>query len=93
VALAALWRLWRGEVARIELRHGHQIVPGAAPERDGHHAIVDVATREDLAASSRSARDPGPHQETERENTYLFQADRTIYRYVAGAHARGVAVS
>jgi len=43
------WRLWRGEVARIELRHGHQIVPVAAAERDGHHAIVDVATTEDLA--------------------------------------------
>ena len=36
-------------VARIELRHGHQIVPAAAAERDGHHAIVDVATMEDLA--------------------------------------------
>ena len=51
------WRLWRGEVARIELRHGHQIVPVAAAERDGHHAIVDVATTEDLA---RLADQPGP---------------------------------
>jgi signal peptidase I len=77
----ALRRRLRAETSRIELRHGHRIVPVAGAAREGNVATIDVTTMQDLARLAEQEDRLILHQQTDRGDVYLFQTDRTIYRY------------
>lgn len=83
-AAAAGRRLRWSERARIAARHGHRIVPVAAARPEGSQAFVDVTTMEDLVRLADQYECLILHQPNERGDSYLFNVDRTVYRYVAG---------
>jgi signal peptidase I len=79
----ALRRRLRPEAARIELHHGHRVVPIGGAARNANVAMVDVTTMRDLARLAEQDERLILHQQTDRGDVYLFQTDRTIYRYTA----------
>ena len=85
IAAIVLRRRLRGEVARIELRHGHRIVSVAGADSDATRAFVNVTTMEDLARLAEQEGCLILHQRTDGRDVYAFQSDQTIYRYVPSA--------
>ncbi|MEX2252897.1 MAG: hypothetical protein WD649_01985, partial [Thermoleophilaceae bacterium] len=83
----ALRRRLRGEPARIELRHGHRIVPVVGEGGDTKAATVDVATMRDLARLAEQHDSLILHQRTNRGDVYLLHADHAVYRYPARRHS------
>lgn len=81
VALIAGRRRRRDEVARIDARHGYRIVPVAAGGGDATGAVVDVTTMTDLARLAEQYGCLILHHDHDGAHSYLFQVDRTIYRY------------
>ena len=86
-AAATLWsadrlrRQLRAEPARIELRHGHRIIPvaGSAP----HAIAVDVTTMQDLARLAEQENRLILHHRSDDADVYLLRTDRAVYRYTA----------
>jgi signal peptidase I len=78
-----LRRRLRVETSRIELRHGRRIVPLASATRDANVVIIDVTTMRDLVRLAEQEGRLILQQRTERGDLYLFQSDRTLYRYTA----------
>lgn len=74
----------RDEVARIDARHGHRIVPVAAGGGDANGAVVDVTTMADLTRLAEQYGCLILHHDHDGVHSYLFQVDRTIYRYRVG---------
>lgn len=85
LAVAAAGRRLRGsEQARIAARHGHRIVPVAAARPEGNQAFIDVTTMEDLVRLADQYECLILHLPTEHGDSYLFNVDRTVYRFVTG---------
>jgi signal peptidase I len=83
----ALSRRLRGERARIELRHGHRIVPVVGEGGDTNTASVDVTNMRDLARLAEQHDSLILHQRTDRGDVYLLQTDHTVYRYTTRRHS------
>ena len=83
----ALRRRLRGEPARIELRHGHRIVPVVGEGGDANAASVDVTNMRDLARLAEQHDSLILHQRTNRGDVYLVHTDHTVYRYTARRHS------
>lgn len=81
-ALVALRRRWHGQASRIELRHGHRLIPVAADQPHAHNGTVDLTTMGDLVRLADQHASAILHRQTETADVYLFQADRTTYRYI-----------
>jgi signal peptidase I len=86
--LVALRRRLKDEADRIELRHGHRMVPvSAAATRN----VIEVTSMQDLA---RLAEQHGAlilHRQGQRGHDYLLQADGMVYRYRARDKSRALA--
>ena len=83
----ALRRRLRGEPARIELRHGHRIVPVVGEGGDTNASTVEVATMRDLARLAEQYDSLILHQRTNRGDVYLVHTDHAVYRYTARRHS------
>lgn len=77
--LLVLRRRLQGEDARIELRHGHRMVPvsGAGSETDA----IEVRSIEDLARMAEQYQGLILNRETPRGHHYVLQVDGVAYRY------------
>lgn len=71
----------RNENARIHAKHGHRIIPVDAAEGDVTRTVLDITTMADLARLAEQYDCLMLHQEHDDIHSYLFQVDRTIYRY------------
>jgi signal peptidase I len=71
-----------GPTAHIAMRYGPRIIAVDAAEVGGHLVVFDVASIDDLARLAEQHACLILHQEKNGQDTYLFQADRTVYRYV-----------
>jgi hypothetical protein len=77
----ALRRRLRDEADRIELRHGHRMVPvSAAATRN----VIEVGSMQDLARLAEQYGSLILHRQGTRGHDYLLQADGVVYRYRSG---------
>jgi len=81
VALVATKRRHGNEAARIGVRHGHRIVSVAVGGGDANGAVVDVTTMDDLARLAEQYGCLILHHDHTGTHSYMFQVDRTLYRY------------
>jgi hypothetical protein len=82
VAVAKRRPLHRNEVARIDARDGHIIVPVAASSPGSQRvATVDVTTMPDLVRLAERYDRLILHQSHGGTHVYLFEAEGIIYRY------------
>ena len=81
VALVATRRRHGNEAARIGARHGHRIVSVAVGGGDANGAVVDVTTMDDLARLAEQYECLILHHDHTGTHSYMFQVDRTLYRY------------
>lgn len=79
-ALLATRRRLRDEADRIELRHGHRIVPVSAA---GTRNVIEVTSMQDLARLAEQYQALILHRQGQRGHDYLLQADGVVYRYRA----------
>lgn len=68
--------------ARIAARHGHRIVPVASAGSNGHRAVVDVISMDDLVRLATQYDCLILHEQHAESDRYLFQVDRTVYRFI-----------
>jgi hypothetical protein len=76
-----LRRRLRGEVERIELRHGHRLVPVVGSPTSTH--VVEVTSMQDLARLSEQLGSLILHRESGHGHDYLLQTEGVVYRYTA----------
>jgi signal peptidase I len=69
---------------RIAMRYGPRIVGVDAADVGGHVVVFDVASIGDLARLAEQHASLMLHQHVNGHDTYLFQADRTVYRHRLG---------
>jgi signal peptidase I len=75
-ALVLRRRLER-EDARIELRHGHRMVPVSGARSD----VIEIGSIEDLARIAEQYQGLILHRQTSRGHDYALQVDGVVYRY------------
>jgi len=81
-----LRRRLKGEVERIELRHGRRLVPVVGSPRSAH--VVELTSMEDLARLAEQLGNLILHRATSHGHDYLVQAEGgMVYRYTAADHA------
>ncbi|MCU1380304.1 MAG: peptidase signal peptidase [Acidimicrobiales bacterium] len=76
--LVALRRRLRDEADRIELRHGHRMVPVSAAATKN---VIEVNSMQDLARLAEQYGALILHRQGQRGHDYLLQADGIVYRY------------
>ena len=76
------------EAARIARRHRRRMVPVLASEQRDGVSVLDVASMSDLARLADQHRMLILHERARGSDTYHFQIDRTVYRYVSGIDRR-----
>ena len=81
-ALIGLRRRWHGQASRIELRHGHRLIPVAAQQPHAQPGTVDLTNMHDLVRLADQHASLIFHRQTETTDDYQFQADHITYRYV-----------
>lgn len=84
LAAGLAWRLRygeSGEPSRIAARHGHLLVPVTVAGREGHNAVLDVGSIDDLVRLAERYDALILDEERADSHTYVLQIDRTTYRY------------
>jgi hypothetical protein len=81
IAFVAIRRRRPGPAGRIAMRYGQRIIGVDAAEVGGHLIVFDVASIDDLARLADQHASLILHQQSNDHDIYLFQADRTVYRY------------
>jgi hypothetical protein len=76
--LIALRRRLKDEADRIELRHGHRMVPVSAAATKN---VIEVNSMQDLARLAEQYGALILHRQGQRGHDYLLQADGIVYRY------------
>jgi hypothetical protein len=88
IAIVGLRRCLPDETAKTALRHGHHIVPVRATERGSGVRVLDVTSIGDLVRLAAQHDVLILHEGAPDSDTYHFQVDGTVYRYVSGNGSR-----
>jgi signal peptidase I len=83
LAAVALRRRLPDEVAKIALRHRHRLLPVRAGEMRDGVSVLDVTSIGDLVRLADQHQMLILHERAPGSDTYHFQIDRTVYRYVS----------
>jgi hypothetical protein len=84
--LVALRRRLKDEADRIELRHGHRMVPVSAAATKN---VIEVTSMQDLARLAEQYGALILHRQGQRGHDYLLQADGIVYRYQTKSRVLG----
>jgi signal peptidase I len=85
-AAVALRRRLPDEATKIALRHGRRLVPVRAAELRNGVTVLDVTSIADLVRLADQHQMLILHERALGSDTYHFQVDRAVYRYVSGSH-------